>query len=96
MMAIDTCQQMVGLWAHVKKKLANPKKSTTNPKAHPNAHVLALENMFSDLGLVNVANSSGMEDASVVANKKAIHTTQRRENHKQQSVFQKEVKESIA
>jgi len=69
MMAIsDSCQQVVGLWAHVKKKLANMKKSTVNPKAHLDAPILALANMSNDPKLVNVANFSGMEDASVHGN----------------------------
>jgi hypothetical protein len=85
----------VGLQAHVKKKPSKPRKSTTNPKAHPIAPVFALANMSIDHGLVNVASFSGMEDANVAANKTAIHTTQRQENHKRQGVFQREVKESI-
>jgi hypothetical protein len=96
MMAINTCQHVVGLQAHVKKKSANPKKSTANSKGHiPNAHVLALANMSSDPRLVNVGNFSGMEDPNVVAKKKPIHIAWRLEN-KKQGIFHKEVKESVA
>ncbi len=56
----------------MKKKLAKPRKSIANPKARPNALVLALANMFSDPRLVNVAKFNGMEYTNVVANK-AIH-----------------------
>jgi hypothetical protein len=56
------------------KKSSKPRKSTVNPKARPSALILALANMYSDPKLVNVASSNGMEDASVEANKKAIHT----------------------
>jgi hypothetical protein len=66
---------VVGLKAHVKKKPSKPKKSIANPIARPSAIVFALADMSSDPALVNVDSSSGMEDVSVVTNKKAIHTT---------------------
>ncbi len=61
----------------MKKKSSKPRKSIANPKARPSALILALANMYSDPKLANVASSSGMEDASVEANKKAIHTVRR-------------------
>lgn len=70
MMVENTCQQMVGLQAHVKKKPSKSRKSIANPIACPSALVFALANMSSDLELVNVDSSSGMEDVSVVTNKR--------------------------
>lgn len=43
----------------------------------------------------NMASSSGLEDADVVAKKKDLHITQRWESQKQQCIFQKEVRESV-
>jgi hypothetical protein len=57
------------------KKPSKPRKSIANPIARPNSLVFALADMSSDPELVNVDSSSGMEDVSVVTNKKAIHTT---------------------
>lgn len=84
------------VYRHVKKKSANPKKSTANSKAHPSARVLALANMSSDPRLINVGNFSGMEDPNVAAKKKPIHIAWRLEIKKQQGIFHKEVKESVA